>query len=188
MRHIHRFGICLALVGALGCNGNTAGRTSSTSLPTSASSVASKVDSVSIAGTATLSRGSRVQLRSFAHFADGGVTDITAQTLWKTADSNVVEVEPEGWITGVGSGSAQIAASFGDVEGAITLTVTGDTSAANASGSSSGTAIAGSAGSGSSPSSDSSDAGTGSSSSCLPPPLPSNVPPPVPCPLPLPAP
>jgi len=183
MRHVLRLGVSLALVGALGCNGH---KTSPTSSLTSASSLSSSVDRVSIAGSATLSRGARVQLRSFAYFANGGVTDITAQTLWKTTDPNVVAVEPEGWITGVGSGSAQIAASFDDVEGAIVLTVTGDTSAASASNSSGGSTASSSTSLGSS----SSSSGTqgGASSPCLPTPLPSDPPSPVPCPFPLPAP
>ena len=159
----------------------------------------SAVSSISIAGTSTLSRGSRVQFRSFARLADGGQEDVTSKTVWGVDTPSVARIEPDGWITGINDGASRVSARYENAEAAVVVTVAGEST----SGSSGGTSSSG----GSSSSSNSSGGGSSSNSSgsgstggtspgspsettpCLPSPIPSEIPPrPIPCPVPLPLP
>ncbi len=170
-------GIVVMLATALsGCN---RGSRTTTTAPSSVATAARApgVDTISIAGSSTLSRGARVQLRAFAQLTDGDYQEITSRALWSADNPAVATIEPEGWITGTGAGTSRVSAQFNDVQGLVTVTVSGGLSASEGSSSGSGQT---------NPDGPSSPSPT--PTPCLPRPLPSDPPPPIPCPFPLPIP
>jgi hypothetical protein len=173
--------VAMIVTASPACGRGTRSTASTLTSPSSLtnSSQRAGVEAISIAGTSTLSPGSRVQLRSFARLADGSQEDVTAKALWNTDTPSVATVEPEGWVTGKGKGSSRISARFEDTETQVVITVSGD-SIANPSAEASGST--------STPNSSSTPAPTPNTtpSPCLPTPLPSDPPSPIPCPFPLP--
>ena len=158
------------------CNGNRPVATTSPSTVTS--SLAPGVESMVIGGSAGLTRGGRAQLRAFTRRTDGSAEEVTSKADWSSDKTSVATAEPGGWVTGVGPGSAKIAARYEGTESLFDVTVSGDQTS-----SSNGTAGSGSSsatqGGGSSTSSNSSS----DSTACLPPPLPEELPSPLPpCP------
>jgi len=71
------------------------------------------VVSVGIAGDASnLTVGSSVQLQALATLSDGSTQNVTSQATWESSNVSVATVTASGILTAVGSGSAEIRASY----------------------------------------------------------------------------
>jgi hypothetical protein len=196
-----RFGVAFVLALTIAVTACDRGRSVTTTAPTSLSGQSSnpRAQGISIAGTSSLARGSRAQLRSFARLLDGSYEEVTSQTLWSVDNPSVARIESEGWVTALTTGTSTISARFDTFESQLLMTVSGDQAGSGTGGSGSGgsggsgSGGSGSGGSGSSSNGNGSSGGSGSSNPnpsdpCLPNPLPSDPPSPVPCPFPLPQP
>jgi hypothetical protein len=100
----------------LGLSGSTALVVTSASL----SSLSLSPSSVSLAA------GTSAQLRLLANFSDGSHQDLTSAALW-TSSSASATVTNLGRVTGVSSGSANITASFGELQIGETVSVSAAT-------------------------------------------------------------
>jgi Bacterial Ig-like domain (group 2) len=123
-----------------------------------------------IGGSATVSSGSRTQLRAVVHFADGTLQDVTAITQWSSDDPSIVAVSGDGWITGKASGSAEVAARFQKIGDSLVVTVTDSPTASAPDGVSPGGSTPGN------------NPGSSPPTRCLPAPLPPDPLNPIPCP------
>lgn len=174
-----RYLIILALAVTLaGCDHRNSVAPSGTNGTLTSTGSSVNAESLSIAGVATVSRGSRIQLRSFVHFSNGTEEDVTSKTVWGSSDSGVASVEPEGWVTGVDSGAANISARFEKVVSQLGVSVSGTTAATAPGGSNPVPPGGPSAGSGPTP--PSSPPGS-TPNPCVPSPLLPQLPPPIPC-------
>jgi hypothetical protein len=71
----------------------------------------------------TLYVGQTVQLTANVNYADGSTRDVTGRTTWFSCDGSVLDVTQDGWVTALGTGSAQITAAFGNTAGQATFNV-----------------------------------------------------------------
>jgi hypothetical protein len=64
------------------------------------------------------------QLVITGHYANGGVRDLTNMATWRPANTAVVNVERDGLLVSVGSGTTEVVAEFDDKSVAIAVSVT----------------------------------------------------------------
>jgi hypothetical protein len=80
------------------------------------------VRSIVVTGTAPRV-GATTQFAAVATFADGTTQNVTALATWTSSGDNVAAVSVAGLVTGIGSGSVDISATYQNVTGVSHLTV-----------------------------------------------------------------
>ncbi len=76
--------------------------------------------------SATIAKGTAQQFTATGTFSDGSTEDLTSQVSWTSSNGNVLTINSAGLATGVGSGSAQVSATYGgqtNTTNAIQVTV-----------------------------------------------------------------
>src|SRR6185436_17620650 len=73
--------------------------------------------------TATLAKGSFLQMAATAQFSDGSTLDVTTQVSWKSSNKKSVSVNATGRAMGVKAGVGVVTASKSGVSGTSTITV-----------------------------------------------------------------
>ena len=63
----------------------------------------------------TILRGDELRFRATAHYDTGEWDDVTERVEWRSDDPAVATIESTGVMTGVGSGTASIEATLGDI-------------------------------------------------------------------------
>lgn len=77
--------------------------------------------------TASLAKGTTLQLTATGIFSDGTNADLTATATWTSADAAVLTVSAGGLVTGLTAGAAQVTAAKDGVSGTLSVTVTAAT-------------------------------------------------------------
>jgi hypothetical protein len=54
---------------------------------------------------------------------DGASQDVTLEALWQSSNINVLRVSPEGIVTGVGTGTAEVMATYAGITGRVTAAI-----------------------------------------------------------------
>src|SRR5262249_2452040 len=94
---------------------------SSSSTPTTPTPTPT-VTSVSVSGTAP-GVGATSQFTATATLPNGGSQAVTNQATWQSSDSSVVTVNGNGAVLGVGSGEAEVTASYQGATGRAHVTI-----------------------------------------------------------------
>jgi hypothetical protein len=82
------------------------------------------VESVTVSpSAASLDVGDTAALSATARYDDESEQDVTAEAEWTSNDEAVASVDPEGLVTAVGAGTAEITATFEGAAGSATVTV-----------------------------------------------------------------
>jgi hypothetical protein len=71
-----------------------------------------------------IAKGSTGQFVATGTYSDGSVSDISGQVTWDSVTPTVADIDPNGLATGLTPGTSTITATFGDISGSTTLTVT----------------------------------------------------------------
>jgi hypothetical protein len=71
----------------------------------------------------SLPKGESEQLTATGSFSDGSTQDLTQTATWQTSPSTVVAVSPQGNVTGIGQGAAQVSAVYQGATGTAAVAV-----------------------------------------------------------------
>jgi hypothetical protein len=120
--------IALVLVATLTCTLAACSRRSNHS-PTGPSSPSNptmglSVQGIAIEGQFAINVGQQLQMAAFVTRGDGTRQDVTNEATWSTANSDIADVT-KGLIVGKSAGNAVISATFENVSGRLSLTVSG---------------------------------------------------------------
>jgi uncharacterized protein YjdB len=76
-----------------------------------------------IPSTLSLPLGSGSQLQAIVTLSDGTTQDVTTTVTWSSPQSSIVTVNPQGYMTAVGKGAAQVSAAYQGLTGSSSITV-----------------------------------------------------------------
>ena len=71
----------------------------------------------------TIPQGVPLQFAATATYPDQSTQDITSSVTWSSSASSVASITPMGVVTGVGTGTAAVKATLGNIEGSANLSV-----------------------------------------------------------------
>jgi hypothetical protein len=73
--------------------------------------------------TLAMPLGSNHQLQALASFSDGTTQTLTASAAWQTSQPAIATISPQGVVTAVGKGTAQVSATYLEMAGNSSITV-----------------------------------------------------------------
>jgi hypothetical protein len=71
----------------------------------------------------SIAKGTGLQLKATAIFSDGTMQNVTSSVKWQVSPASVATINNEGNLTGVGKGEAQVSATYQQVTGTASVTV-----------------------------------------------------------------
>ena len=91
----------------------------------SKSSPGPSVSGVTVTGNSTFANKNQTsQLTATANFSSGSPQDVTSQSFWSTSNASIATVTSSGLVTAVGNGTATITATYQNVPGTLSVTIT----------------------------------------------------------------